>query len=148
MLLEEPYDQGQYKEVSKKKSMIKRLNKVKTICFLSSGLVPVRDRMTESLSFSTKDLVILQIQSNLVIWRVLIRNKLVLRNHFRWPIVNLLHKDKEHLVLRNNFRVTKKFFITKFDCTKIFCASPKIYLRIVAAVANILCQTKKMICIQ
>ena len=24
--------------------------------------------------------------------------------------------DKEHLALRNNFRVTKKFLITKFDC--------------------------------
>jgi hypothetical protein len=29
--------------------------------------------------------------------------------------VNLLHKDKEHLALRNNFRVTKNFLITKFD---------------------------------
>ena len=28
-----------------------------------------------------------------------------------------LHKDKEHLALRNNFWVTKKFLITKFDCT-------------------------------
>ena len=36
-----------------------------------------------------------------------------------WPIVNLLHKDKEHLALRNNFRMTKKFLITKFDCTDI-----------------------------
>ena len=54
--------------------------------------------------------------SNLVIRNGLIRNKLVLRNHFSWPIVNLLHKDKEHLALRNNFRVTKKFLITKFDC--------------------------------
>ena len=33
------------------------------------------------------------------------------------PFVNLLHKDKEHLALRNNFRVTKKFLITKFDCS-------------------------------
>ena len=56
-------------------------------------------------------------QSNLVIRNVLIRKKLVLRNHFQWPIANLLHKDKEHLALRNNFRVTKKFLITKFDCT-------------------------------
>ena len=32
------------------------------------------------------------------------------------PIVILLHKDKEHLELRNNFRVTKKFLIAKFDC--------------------------------
>ena len=48
------------------------------------------------------------IQSNLVI-----RNKLVIRNHFLWPIVNLLHKDDEHLALRNNFRETKKFLITK-----------------------------------
>ena len=31
---------------------------------------------------------------------------------------NLLHKDKEHLTLRNNFRVTKKFLIAKFDCTR------------------------------
>ena len=38
------------------------------------------------------------IQSNLVI-----RNKLVLRNHFPWPNANLLHKDREHLALRNNF---------------------------------------------
>ena len=37
-----------------------------------------------------------------------------------WPIVNLLPKDKEHLTLRNNFRVTKKFLITKIDCnTKV-----------------------------
>ena len=60
----------------------------------------------------------LLIQSNLVIRNVLIRNKLVLRNHFPWPIVNLLHKDKEHLALRNNFRVTKKFLITKIDLHK------------------------------
>ena len=58
------------------------------------------------------------VQSNLVVRNVLIRNKLVLRNPFPWPIVNLLHKDKEHLVLMNNFRVTKKFLITKFDCSK------------------------------
>ena len=42
---------------------------------------------------------------------------MVLRNHFPRPIVNLLHKDKELLVLRNNFRLTKKFLITKFDCS-------------------------------
>jgi hypothetical protein len=57
-----------------------------------------------------------RVQSNLVIRNVLIRNKLVLRNHFPWPIVNLLHKDKEHLALSNNSRATKKFLITKFDC--------------------------------
>ena len=28
--------------------------------------------------------------------------------------------DKEHLALRNNFRVTKKFLITKFNCIFIF----------------------------
>ena len=36
-----------------------------------------------------------------------------------FPVTNLpvyvLHKDKEHLALRNNFAVTKKFLITKFD---------------------------------
>ena len=31
------------------------------------------------------------LQSNLVIRNVLIRNELALRNHFQWPIVNLLH---------------------------------------------------------
>ena len=36
------------------------------------------------------------------------------------PIVNLLCKDKEHLALRNNIRVTKKFLIIKFDCTSFF----------------------------
>ena len=55
------------------------------------------------------------LQSNLAI-----RNKLVLRNHFLWPSASLLHKDKEHLALRNNFRVTKKFPIAKFDCTRNF----------------------------
>ena len=54
-----------------------------------------------------------------MIRNVLIRNKLVLRNHFWWPIVNLLHRDKENLALRNNFRVTNKFLITKFDCINI-----------------------------
>ena len=57
------------------------------------------------------------VQSNLVIRNGLIRNKLVLRNHLSWPNANLLYKDKEHLALRNNFRVTKKFLITTFDCT-------------------------------
>ena len=46
-------------------------------------------------------------------------DKLVLRSHFPKPNADLLHKDKELLALRNNFRVTKKFLITKFDCTSI-----------------------------
>ena len=46
----------------------------------------------------------------------------MLRNHFTWPICHLLHKDKELLALRNNFRATKKFLIAKFDCTYFqFC---------------------------
>ena len=64
-----------------------------------------------------KLIFLLQLQSNLVIRNVL---KLVLRNHFPLPIDNLLHKYKEHLALRNNFRVTKKFHITRFDCTRPF----------------------------
>ena len=44
----------------------------------------------------------------------------MLRNHFPWPNANLLHKDKEHLALRNNFRVTKKCLINKFDCITWF----------------------------
>ena len=59
-------------------------------------------------------------QSNLVIRKVLIRNKLVLRNHYSWPDDDWLHKGKEHLALRNNFRMTKKFLITKFDCIIFF----------------------------
>ena len=43
-------------------------------------------------------------------------NKLVLKNHFPWPNATLLYKDKEHLALKDNFRVTKKFLIAKFDC--------------------------------
>ena len=58
-----------------------------------------------------KKLIYYKIQSNLAI-----RNKLVLRNHFLWPIFHLLHKDKELLALRNNFRTNKKFLIAKFDC--------------------------------
>ena len=60
------------------------------------------------------------VQSNFVIRNVLIRKKLVLRNIFPWPIVNLLHRDNEHLALRNNFRATKMFLITKFDCAILF----------------------------
>ena len=56
------------------------------------------------------------LQSNLAIRNSLIRNKLVLRNHFLWPICHLLHKDKELLASRNNFRATKKFLFAKFDC--------------------------------
>ena len=67
-----------------------------------------------------------QIQSNLVIRNVLIRNKLVLRNHFLWPIVNLLHKDKEYLALRVNSRVTKKSLITKFDCSRYYVNCQKL----------------------
>ena len=36
------------------------------------------------------------------------------------PICHLLHKDKELLALRSNFRATKKFLISKFDCNSLF----------------------------
>ena len=58
---------------------------------------------------------IYSVQSNLAIRNCSIRNKLVLRNHFLWPICHSLYKDKEHLALRNNFRQTKKFLIIKFN---------------------------------
>ena len=32
-----------------------------------------------------------------------------------FSMTNLFHKDIEYLALRNNFRMTKKFLITKFD---------------------------------
>ena len=41
------------------------------------------------------------------------KEQIGVKEPFPWPIANLLHKDKEHLALRNNFTVTKKF--TKFD---------------------------------
>ena len=73
------------------------------------------------------------IQSNLVIRNVLIRNKLVLRlvlrNLFLWPNANLLHKDKELLALRNNFRVTKKFLIAKFDCITLYAVITNVCLK-------------------
>ena len=37
-----------------------------------------------------------------------IRNKLVLRDQFPWPICHSLYKDKKHLASRDNFRVTKR----------------------------------------
>ena len=46
----------------------------------------------------------------------------------RDQFANLLHKDKEHLPLRNNFKVTKKFLITKFDCT-LYGKKNKIFVR-------------------
>ena len=52
----------------------------------------------------------------------LIRNKLVLRNHFMWTICHLFHRDKELLALRNNFRATKSSLLPsstvwrKFTC--------------------------------
>ena len=57
------------------------------------------------------------VHSNLAIRNDLIRNKLVLRNHFLWSICHLPYKDKKFLALRNNFRANKKFLIAKFDCT-------------------------------
>ena len=67
------------------------------------------------------------VQSNLAIRNGLIRNKLVLRNHFPWPICHLLYKNKELLALRNNFRATKKFLIAKFDCSMQSSASPQVH---------------------
>ena len=46
---------------------------------------------------------------------LMLQSKVVIRNKCD-QFDSLLHKDKEHLALRNNFRVTKKFFIAKFDC--------------------------------
>ena len=46
------------------------------------------------LRFSIRHWNITVVQSNLAIRNGLIRNKLVIRNHFLWPICHLLHKDK------------------------------------------------------
>ena len=45
------------------------------------------------------------------------KEQIVVKEPFPVTKANILHKDKEHLALRNNFRVTQKFLITKFDCT-------------------------------
>ena len=45
--------------------------------------------------------------------------KFLFRNIVTFFDFHLLHKDKELLALRNNFRATKKFLIAKFDCTLI-----------------------------
>ena len=74
------------------------------------------------LIFWTCSFTGIYVQSNLVIRNILIMNKLVLRNHFPWQIFNLLHKNNEHLALRNNFRVTKKFLTTKFNCNTLYAA--------------------------
>jgi hypothetical protein len=50
--------------------------------------------------------------SNLAIRNGLIWNKLVLRNHFPWTICHSLHKDKELLALRNNFRWPKSSLLS------------------------------------
>ena len=44
------------------------------------------------------------------------KEKIGVKGPFSMTIINLLHTDKELLALRNNFRVRKKFLITKFDC--------------------------------
>ena len=62
------------------------------------------------------------------------RNKLVLRNHFLWPICHLLHKDKELLALRSNFRATKKcqflLYMGNTFCFVYICNSIKRHHRI------------------
>ena len=84
--------------------------------FLQNTMIKMQNSNFQKRSwvFLRKKLII---QSNLVIRNVLLRNKLISRNHFPWPNANLLHKDQEHLSLRNNFSVTKKFLIAKFDCS-------------------------------
>ena len=85
-------------------------------CFISTVYVPHFELIYSLLEYANCNTVALEVQSNLALRNCLIRNKFVLRNHFLWPICHLLHKDKELLALRNNFRVTKKFLIAKFDC--------------------------------
>jgi hypothetical protein len=84
--------------------------------FLGSFLLKYLERLSDVQKLK-KTLVTLRTSSNVVIRNGFIRNKLVLKNHFLCPIANLLYKNKEQLTLRNNFKMTKKFLITKFDCT-------------------------------
>jgi hypothetical protein len=51
------------------------------------------------------------------------------RSISRYLILNFNVCDKEHLPLRNNFRVTKKFLITKFDCTTFILHYSAIFLQ-------------------
>ena len=44
------------------------------------------------------------------------KEQTVIKEPFSVTNLPLIHKDKELLSLRNNFRATKKFLIAKFDC--------------------------------
>ena len=44
------------------------------------------------------------------------KERIGIKEPIPWPIFYSLHKDKEHLAFRNNFRATKKFLIAMFDC--------------------------------
>ena len=57
-----------------------------------------------------------QVKSNLALFKELFdKEQIGIKEPF--PVTNfyLLHKDKELLALRNNFRATKKFLIAKVD---------------------------------
>ena len=99
---------------SKNIKVLKLANNSAVFCF--SLILPYSKFWSSCSNLEAKWFSNQKIQSNLAIRNGLIRNKLVLRNHFLWPICHLLHKDKELLALRNNFRATKKFLIAKFDC--------------------------------
>ena len=98
----------------------------RSLCVKTMGLLQEVFSFSSSISTSAAQVILnewcnyeltqkTKVHSNLAIRNGLVRNKLVLRNHFLWPICHLLHKDKELLAL-NNFRATKKFLIAKFDC--------------------------------
>ena len=98
----------------------------RSLCVKTMGLLQEVFSFSSSISTSAAQVILnewcnyeltqkTKAHSNLAIRNGLVRNKLVLRNHFLWPICHLLHKDKELLAL-NNFRATKKFLIAKFDC--------------------------------
>ena len=44
------------------------------------------------------------------------KEQIGIKEPFPVTICHSLHKDKELLALRDNFRATKKFLIAKFDC--------------------------------
>ena len=52
---------------------------------------------------------------------------------------SLLPKDKERLALRNNFRVTKKFLIAKFDCIIIYYLIVAIWKALIVCLPNLNC---------
>ena len=64
------------------------------------------------------------------------KEQIGVKEPFLVTCANLLQKDKEHLALRDNLRVTKKFLITKFDCSRT--KVPKVTFKFSIAMSSVI----------